>query len=241
MSNTLLKDYEIVVAHYSEDLEWLKPYADHAIIYHKWKEDKPKFPVKKWIKLGNIWREWHTFMYHIVNNYENLPEYTLFFQWWIQDHKDTWDVYENIESYISEVEKYEFSCSSILFMVRKNPQIKHWWKRKEMLKNWSMQKAKYPFNIFYKKIFKKSQPILLPFFYAANFWVSKSKIQSHPIEFYKNILSLMPEHSNPEEWHYYERLWFAFFNDGISLHFFNKFFPTFIRLSWNRIKRIFKK
>ena len=84
MSNNLQKDYEIVVAHYGEDLEWLKPYAKDAIVYHKWKEDKPRFECKKWIKINNVWREGHTYLYHIVNNYDNLPEYTFFFQWWIE-------------------------------------------------------------------------------------------------------------------------------------------------------------
>jgi hypothetical protein len=30
---------EIVIAHYNEDLERLKPYADQVIIYHKGNED----------------------------------------------------------------------------------------------------------------------------------------------------------------------------------------------------------
>ena len=45
---------DIVVAHYSEDIEWLKPYAENAIVYHKGKEDKPRFPVKKWVKIENV-------------------------------------------------------------------------------------------------------------------------------------------------------------------------------------------
>ena len=105
MPNNLPKNYEIVVAHYSEDLEWLKPYAKNTIVYHKWKEDKPRLECKKRIKIDNIWREWHTYLYHIVNNYDNLPEYTFFFQWWIEDHKQSWDVYNSLEKYFSETQK----------------------------------------------------------------------------------------------------------------------------------------
>lgn len=240
MPNNLPKNYEIVVAHYSEDLEWLKPYAKNAIVYHKWKEDKPRFECKKRIKIDNIWREWHTYLYHIVNNYNNLPEYTFFFQWWIEDHKQSWDVYNSLEKYFSETQKYKFSCASLLYLIKKNPQIKHWWKWLEMLKSWSLKKAKYPFDEFYKKLLWEDQKLLTPFFYAANFWVAKELIQNRWKDFWDNALSLMPEDPNPEEWHYFERLWFRIFNPKwwFSFRYIVKFIKTLFVAGYYKI---FKK
>ena len=51
-------DYEIIVAHYNEDLSWLLPYADHCHVYHKggnYSSIAMKF--KQWDVLPNVGRE----------------------------------------------------------------------------------------------------------------------------------------------------------------------------------------
>ena len=70
--------YEIVVARYNEDLLWLKdvPKDIKITIYNKGKDDI-SYP---YISLPNIGRESHTYMYHIVNNYDNLADMTIFCQ-----------------------------------------------------------------------------------------------------------------------------------------------------------------
>lgn len=238
MSNNLPNDYEIVVAHYNEDLEWLKSYADHAIIYHKWNEDKPRFPVKKRIKLPNIWRESHTYLYHIIHNYHNLADYTLFFQWWIEDHKKDWWVYDDFNKYLKEANKYWFSCSQLFFFKKKEPQIVFNGKFLEMIKSWSLKKSKYSFSEFYEKLMWKHQKYITPFFYAANFWVSKHLIKSKPLSFWKNVISLLPENSNPEEWHFFERLWYTIFYNKMNIHFLLKIMKTIIETfrlyTWNK-------
>ena len=77
-----LKDYEIVVAHYNEKLDWLAPKADHAHVYHKGTDLQSPSTMKLygWEKLPNVGREAHTYLHHIINNYETLPEYTVFLQ-----------------------------------------------------------------------------------------------------------------------------------------------------------------
>jgi hypothetical protein len=30
-----MSSIDIVIAHYNEDIEWLRPYAENVIIYHK--------------------------------------------------------------------------------------------------------------------------------------------------------------------------------------------------------------
>lgn len=233
MSNNLPNDYEIVVAHYNEDLEWLKPYADHAIIYHKWNEDKPRFPVKKRIKLPNIWRESHTYLYHIIHNYHNLADCTLFLQGWIEDHKKDWWVYNDIMEYVKETKKYGFSCKMLYYLKKKTwrSQIIYLWKFLNMIKTWRLTRSKYYFSEFYKMVTGINQPQLTPFFHAANFWVSKDKIYSiwrnltriadNWKTYYNALLSLIPQNSNPEEGHYFERLWFSIFNPWWKECFFH--------------------
>jgi hypothetical protein len=71
-------EIELVVARYNEDLNWLKkvPKNIKITIYNKGKDDI-NYPS---IKLPNIGRESHTYLFHIIKNYDNLAEKTIFCQ-----------------------------------------------------------------------------------------------------------------------------------------------------------------
>ena len=80
------KKVQIVVAVHNEDIKWLLPYKDIVIIYNKGEYNYllNNFNI---INLKNYGRESHTYLYHIINNYENLTEKIIFFQGKIDDHK----------------------------------------------------------------------------------------------------------------------------------------------------------
>ncbi len=65
----------IVVAKYNEDIDWTKKIKHKVTIY-----DKSNNPVQNSIKLKNVGREGETFLYHIVKNYNNLDDVTVFLQ-----------------------------------------------------------------------------------------------------------------------------------------------------------------
>jgi hypothetical protein len=65
----------IIVAKYNENVEWTKKLNHKVTIY-----DKSDHPIEGSIKLKNVGREGETFLYHIVNNYHNLDEVTVFLQ-----------------------------------------------------------------------------------------------------------------------------------------------------------------
>lgn len=71
---------EIVVARYKENLDWLKKIKKSKdikiTIYNKGPDDID-FPF---VPLPNIGRESHTYLYHIINNYDNLADQTIFCQ-----------------------------------------------------------------------------------------------------------------------------------------------------------------
>jgi hypothetical protein len=71
---------EIVVARYNENLDWLKKIKKSKdlkiTVYNKGKDDID-VPC---IKLPNIGRESHTYLYHIINNYDKLADQTIFCQ-----------------------------------------------------------------------------------------------------------------------------------------------------------------
>ena len=71
---------EIVVARYNENLDWLKKIKKSKdlkiTVYNKGKDDID-IPF---IPLPNVGRESHTYLYHIINNYDNLADQTIFCQ-----------------------------------------------------------------------------------------------------------------------------------------------------------------
>ena len=91
--NKKLLDYEFVIAHYNENLDWLMPIANHSHVYHKGTDLQPSLlPLNAWEWLPNIGRESHTYLYHIINNYDTLPEVTVFLQGDGEELSGTWCV-----------------------------------------------------------------------------------------------------------------------------------------------------
>lgn len=74
---------EVVVSKYQEDMTWLSELKgiDKITIY-----DKSDTPLQNSISLPNIGREAHTYLQHIINNYDNLCDYVIFLQGNPKDH-----------------------------------------------------------------------------------------------------------------------------------------------------------
>ena len=66
----------LVIAKYQEDVSWLRKIKNHNITVY----DKSDSPIEKSIQLNNVGREGHTFLHHIVTNYNNLDDITIFLQ-----------------------------------------------------------------------------------------------------------------------------------------------------------------
>jgi hypothetical protein len=77
----------IVVSRYNEDITWALPYNDIAIIYNKGNHNIDEFTNQYHIE--NIGREGHTYLYHIIHNYNNLAERTIFLQGEWHSHNET--------------------------------------------------------------------------------------------------------------------------------------------------------
>ena len=75
MDDKTKKDLEIVISRYNEDISWTESIEEYCTVYNK--GDTLNVDT---IELNNIGREAHTYLYHIVNNYDNLSDYTIFLQ-----------------------------------------------------------------------------------------------------------------------------------------------------------------
>ena len=72
-----------------------------------------------------------------------------------------------------------------------------------------------PFDSWWKtyiKIPKPSKWSKLIWSHGAIFSVSRNRIKQYDKCFYQHLLSTIDDHVNPEEGHYFERIWFSLFN-----------------------------
>ncbi len=214
--------FEIVIARYCENLAWVDNYKNYATIYNKG-DDK----IDESITLKNIGREAHTYLYHIVNSYDNLAEYTCFLQ------GDPFNPHSpRLYGYLNYVLESNELIPDFFWISERIVEGDFEYQREPYHK--IFPNIKYAYNYIFGK-----HPNIKTFKFGAGaqFCVSKEKIRERSIEFYKNILNIF-EHdsgkeldelsikllgnsgihqkflpSNPEISYHLERFWGLIFND----------------------------
>ena len=204
------KKFQIVVARYNEDITWLLPFIDITTIYNKG-DDNIALTNFNIINLNNVGREGHTYLYHIIHNYDNLAEKTIFFQGKIDDHKII-----ELESYFDMSNTF-IGKTSVLEIDKLKKKIEHFGKWKTEYQSGNMRISNYsPFEWLTKIIGINIDEKLevSKVVWGANFSISRDIIISKPVSFYKNILRFLDNHKNPEEGHFLERTWYLIFNNN---------------------------
>lgn len=185
---------QIVVARYNENIDYLKNLKNIIIVYNKGSDHLSNDFHQ--IKLPNIGREAHTYLYHIIQNYEHLAEKTLFIQGNLTDHK----TYPLLDYF----QKSDFTGVKVQLntdMLKKK--IEH---HKKYLIN--LKTSKYtPFEWIQLIGFDISNLQKFEMVWGANFSVSKETILKKPKIFYENLIKWVEHHVNPEEGHFFERSW----------------------------------
>lgn len=111
-----MKNIELVVARYNEDISWVDDFEVPYKIYNKG-ELNIKYP---YTILKNIGRESNTYINHIVLNYYNLYEYTVFLQGFPFHHsKDTKD------RILNNSKKFEFLDSAVMLNDLNDTPVEH--------------------------------------------------------------------------------------------------------------------
>ena len=200
---SLVPEYEFVVSQYNENLNWLARMANHSHIYHKGTEVIPHFEYRQWDKLPNIGREGHTYLHHIINNYDYLANVTVFLQGGLATERSLGGAYNNISDYITLAQKNQMACKA--YHVNEGM-----WGRINQLKE-KPSLDNYSFGKFWQIIFGYPHPPTINICYRGCFAVTRRLIQQHPIAFYKNLISYVNHSSDPLEGHYLERLWVSIF------------------------------
>jgi hypothetical protein len=216
-----MNNVEIIISRFNEDLNWTleSPFnLFQYIVYNKGNNDNfNKTNVKKIINIENVGRESHTYLYHIIKNYENLASITVFFPGSLNlDYKKT-----KARLVLNNIIKNNYFAA--FFVGEYNNDLKEQFNN-FTLDNWvTTDKNNFELNNespLQQSVIRPYQNWYTHFFgnTTANwstwwgiFSIDKRDIIQHPIERYQGLLQTVNTHSNPEAGHYIERSWGVIF------------------------------
>jgi hypothetical protein len=187
--NTTHSYLSIIVARFNENVEWTKQFPN-VIIYNKGEQLDD---IYNQIFLKNVGREGHTYYKYILDNYENLPEYTIFLQGNPFDHSP--NIISNLTKYVNNKElsvDFKF-LSEQIYNSSLDSEFSKYWQCKNIHKNWE--------RIF--GINSNNQECI--FGAGAQFIVSKKQILKNTKEFYENIVKMLEYDIDPLEGYDIER------------------------------------
>ena len=204
----------LIISRFNEDISWLEEIKGfEIIIYNKGKNLSNKI-FKKIINLNNVGRESHTWLYHIVENYNDLDDVNIFLQGRIDDLACM--AYKDPHDYLRGIDKVGFSASRYgmlgPFHWGWNVGLENNKKYKQQWDSGMISRSKIGFRNFAKELFPEI-PIFVPTSYGGCFATKKELIRKYDKNFYLNLLEILSKHKNPIEGHYLERLWCYMFTN----------------------------
>ena len=208
----------LIISRFNENISWLDEFNEFdKTVYNKGEKIK-NITNTKIITLNNVGRESHTWLFHIVNNYNNLDDINIFLQGRIDDLNCM--AYKDPKEYLKTIDKYGFSASRYGILgpfhwsknvgIEKNPKYKEHWEK------FKISRSNIGFRQFSKILFPEI-PIIVATSYGGCFAVKKHQIKKYDISFYEKILGYLENHRNPIEGHYMERLWCYMFTKNKPL------------------------
>lgn len=213
---------DIIVARYNEDLSWTLEYPFNEfkyIIYNKGdNEHFEKTNVKEIIQLTNVGRCDHTYLYHIVHNFENLNNMLIFFPGSLNigiKKQIAIELLNRIKN--NNGDKAIFIAKFLKSGVYKNFlffQLDNWTSSENNNRIKNAESYLYPANIrpFGKWFLQNFGAIQVPYFnYYGLFSMDKRDIIKHKKYRYEKLMLQLEVSSNPEVGHYIERSWGAIF------------------------------
>jgi len=229
-----LQTYDIALSRYNEDIEWINNYPfKHFNIkcYNKGPQepnDKCRSDKCKIINIENVGRCDHTYLYHIINNYDNLAPITLFIPASCMKHQFKYNIVMKLLELINET-KTTVLLGTLMNDIRTDLYqfTLNEWSSSDNTNKTANAESKLdpcsirPFGAWYEANFGDLHTQVICHF--GIFAVAKQHIIQHPKSYYENLISYLDHHSNPEAGHYFERSWAAIFYPypESCVHFFN--------------------
>jgi hypothetical protein len=203
--------FEVVIARYNEDSNKLsqliaKEFPNEKVTVYNKGLDNLSLPNNAIIlPLPNIGREAHTYLHHILENYDQLADRILFMQAYPYDHKPASPLLKYKTSFNSACKNIYAICGKGSFgHINNHLKNADWskgkWHDTELRNDTFIDYA----NNFLNKDYADKDPIYWS--PGAIFAVDKANILCHLQEFHQNILDTL-DGIAPIGVHYMERLW----------------------------------
>ena len=216
------KNIEIVIARYNEDLNWLENPIfypiDNITVYNKGQNDNFMKNIRRTIDLPNLGRESHTYLTHIIRNYDSLADMTIFLPGSAETpHK--WSKVQTIMEMLKETEEHAFpEINADIYGEELDFHLDAWGcnhtMNQEMHPSTELTPSKYrPFREWYAHYFgMHTYGTYTKCGYTGVFAINKKHILKRPKSYYMNLIQDLEVSSNPEVGHYFERAWSAVFD-----------------------------
>jgi len=222
-TNKDINSVNIVISRYNEDVTWVNetPFLKYPVfLYNKGTNSNygKVQNLKHYEELMNVGRESHTYLYHIIKNYDNLSDITVFLQGSTKSSNYKWQrtqlLMNKIEnnknnSSIISGDYYKDSISSELYNFKLDDY------QSVTIENQNSNSIKLeparirPFGKWYANKFNDIKTYYLP--YGGIIAISKNDIKQKSKKYYESLLQELSYSSNPEVGHYFERSWEAIF------------------------------
>jgi hypothetical protein len=202
---------QVVIARYNENLDWTDKFKSIALIYNKGND----FIPYECIYLENTGREGDTYLKHIILNYPNFPEYTLFTQAKIEDHV------RSPTSFKQNIHDIAFGNKTDLngYIGLSDVSVNSGWN--EITDFNDSAHGGLPLKEWWNKYFvNQPENNVIKCNYSGIFMTSKDNILFHPREFYENLDEYLLA-TEPTGGYCLERLWTTIF-DGKTVSKFDR-------------------
>ena len=195
-----MKNIDLIVSRYKENIDWInkngvEQLVDNIIVYNKYHDIEPKL-------YNYDSRESHTYLHHIVENYDNLSDYNIF----IQAHP-----FDHCPDFIAQIKEKRFinKCyhNFTIYAGREDLYCD---------RNGNPHDRGLPVGEVYETLFEKKMPDVLCFNPCGLFCVTREKILERKKSFYSKCLEMSKNdkrvnYAGHGIGHVFERLWRAMF------------------------------
>lgn len=223
----------IIVSRYNEELNWTTKdtYNKYKyIVYNKGTNEYfDKKNVSKIVNVPNVGRESHTYLYHIVNNYDNLADINVFLPGSIDTNHKVFKKNKFAKKLLTNIEKYNNAVFLSFGNIKNNSITKEFRNFKvdvysstttinlKQNAEYTIRKSEHrPFQTWFRhNIGLVKVPYVIHY---GIFSVNKNDILQKPKSYYEKLLKLVSDHSNPEDGHYFEKSWGAVFYPFNNTH-----------------------
>lgn len=158
--------------------------------------------VKKIVNLPNVGRETHSYLYHIIQNYDNLKEVTIFLPGSVE-LPNKFERSKNVVKNAKETNNTVLSCSKDDDFVEKNYNfvIDNYLSTNENNKNLNTDTSMKvsdirPYGKWYNSIFTNEKNTCIT--WASIIAVSRKNILQKPKSYYEKLIKEVDNHPNPE-------------------------------------------